>query len=157
MTGLSWRKRRRALGRHVPVLMGLLLLFTAAGCGPRSDRLAISGKVNLNGAPLDAGSIRFSSVPGQKLYATGAMVKDGEYQIPRPKGLPPGRYRVEINSPDLKAPPVATRPAPGEPLGPPTAPERIPPEFNTDSTQVVEVAAGKDNEFVFDITSARTK
>jgi hypothetical protein len=157
MTGLSSRKRRRALDQQVPVLMALLLLITVAGCGPRSDRLAISGEVTLNGVPLDAGSIRFSSVPGEKLYATGAMVKDGDYRIPQAKGLPPGRYRVEINSPDLKAIPVATRPAPGEPLGPPTAPERIPPEYNTNSTQTVEVTAGEDNQFKFDITNAHTK
>jgi hypothetical protein len=157
MLGLSSSNDRQSLYRYVPVAIGLFLIFAFGGCGRRSDRLAISGTVNLNGTPLDAGSIHFSSLPGEKMYATGAMVKDGAYKIPQPKGLPPGRYRVEINSPDLKAPPVASRPAPGEPMGPPTAPERIPPEYNTNSTQTVEVATGKDNQFVFDITSARTK
>jgi hypothetical protein len=157
MLGISSSKGRRRLGRNVPVLLGLLLIFTFGGCGPRSDRLAISGTVTLNGAPLDSGSIRFSSLPGEKMYATGAMVKDGAYKVPQPKGLPPGKYRVEINSPDLKAPLVATRPAPGEPVGPPTAPERIPAAYNMNSTQTVEVAIGKGNDFVFDITSAPAK
>jgi hypothetical protein len=155
--GLFPGKGRWPSRPNVRVLIGLLSIFTVAGCGPRSDRLAISGKVTLNGVPLDAGSIRFSSLPGGKMYATGAMVKDGEYKIPQPKGLPPGRYHVEINSPDLKAPPVASRAAPGEPLSPPTAPERIPPEYNTNSTQTVDVAASNDNQFEFDITSGRTK
>ena len=39
------------------------------------------------------------------------MVKDGEYHIPQAKGLPPGTYHVEINSPDTKAPLVAVREA----------------------------------------------
>ena len=95
--------------------IGVLILVTLPGCGPKSDRLSISGKVTLNGAPLDLGSIRFSSDGGGKLFASGAVVKDGEYHIPQLKGLPPGTYRVEINSPDTKAPLVTYRPAPGEP------------------------------------------
>ena len=135
----------------------LLSLVVIVGCGPRTDRLPINGKVTLNGAPLDIGSVRFSSVAGEKDYATGALVTDGEYHIPKAKGLPPGTYRVEINSPDTKAPPVVYRAAPGQPPGPPTAPERIPPEFNTNSKQTVEVSAKQKNEFVFDILSGQRK
>jgi hypothetical protein len=71
--------------------------------------------------------------------------------------LPPGTYHVEISSPDLKAPPIIARTAPGEPPSPPTAPERIPAEYNANSKKTAELAAGKDNRFDFDIVSGRGK
>jgi hypothetical protein len=40
---------------------------------------------------------------------------------------------------------------------PPTAPERIPAEYNVNSQRIVEVAADKDNVFEFDIVSKRAK
>ena len=151
----SDRPSVRSFAQYLAV--ALCALVTFAGCGPKSDRLAIDGKVILNGTALDMGSIRFSSEGGQKLFATGAMVKDGEFHIPQQKGLPPGKYHVEINSPDTKAPLVTYRGAPGEPVGPPTAPERIPADYNSNSKQSVEIGADKDNQFVFDIVSGRAK
>src|SRR6476660_5436488 len=81
-----WFERLMANLRHIEfwpspaacsvAAIGFLVLLSFVGCGPRSDRLAISGKVTLNGAPLDLGSIRFSSIKSEKLYASGAMVKD---------------------------------------------------------------------------------
>jgi len=136
---------------------GLLIAASIAGCGNRSDRLAVDGKVTLDGTPLDQGAMHFSSVGGAKPFATGAMIKDGEYHIAQAKGLPPGTYHVEISSPNLKVPPVVPPAVPGEPAGPPTAPERIPPEYNLNSKQTVELAAGKDNRFDFDIVSRRGK
>jgi hypothetical protein len=128
-----------------------------AGCGPQSDRLALSGKVTLNGAPLDSGSIRFTSVAGQKLFASGAVIENGEFDIPQEKGLPPGTYQLEISAPDTKSPPVVYRSAPGEPVLPPTAPERIPPEYNTNSKHTIEVSTDSDNHFVFDIVNKQLK
>ena len=135
----------------------LLASTVIAGCGPRSDRLAIHGKVTLDGAALDNGSIRFSTAGGGKLFSSGAMIKDGVYDIPQEKGLPPGKYRVEISSPDTKAKPIVVRSAPGEPQAPPMAPERIPAEYNVNSTKTVDVDAAKDNEFNFDIASRPAK
>jgi hypothetical protein len=119
--------------------------------------LAISGEVKLNGVPVDSGSIRFSSTGGQKLFASGAVIKDGEYHIPQEKGLPPGTYHVEINAPDTKAPKVSVRLAPGEPLSPPTAPDRIPPDYNTESKHTVDVSASDKNHFVFEVVNSRSK
>ena len=72
-------------------------LFAIAGCGPRSDRLAISGKVLLNGEPLSGGSIHFTSL-GEKKLTSGAMIENGEYHIPQEKGLLPGDYHLEISA-----------------------------------------------------------
>jgi hypothetical protein len=131
------------------VIAGLLPL---TGCGPKTDRLAISGKVTLDGQQLDRGSIRFTSEAGQKLLVSGALIKEGQYNIPLEKGLLPGKYRVQITSPDLDAPPVMTPPTDAGP-GTPVQPERIPPEYNVKSDKTVEVTTDGDNLFVFEIVS----
>ncbi len=133
-----------------------VVLMASLGCKPRSDRLPISGKVTLNGTSLDSGTIRFSSTGGEKIFATGAMIQNGEYRIPQEKGLPPGTYHLEINSPDTKAPLVLSPAAPGEPTIR-TAPERIPPEYNVNSKKTVEVAADSKNSFDFDVVSRTAK
>ena len=142
---------------HTAVAPVLLAATVFTGCGPRSDRLAIHGKVTLDGAALDNGSIRFSTAGGGKLFSSGAMIKDGVYDIPQEKGLPPGKYRVEISSPDTKAKPIVIRSAPGEPQAPPMAPERVPAEYNVNSTKTIDVDAAKDNAFNFDIASRPAK
>ena len=142
--------RRRSRYRSILEPLVVAGLFVITGCGSSTDRLSISGKVTLDGVPLDRGSIRFSSSDGQHLMATGAMIRDGQYSIPEGKGLLPGMYHVQITSPDLNAPPVM---APATASGPsyPVPPERIPPEYNADSKQTVEVTTDGDNLFVFDI------
>lgn len=133
-----------------------LLLLAMAGCGPATDRLEISGKITLDGKPLDSGSIRFTSAAGEKLLVSGAMIVNGEYDIPREKGLLPGVYHLEIYSPDHEAPPIMARQRPGGP-GIQVAPERIPAEYNVKSEQKIEVTTDGDNYFVFDILSAPKK
>jgi hypothetical protein len=130
-----------------------IVLAMSTGCGPTSDRLAVSGEVTLDGAPLDQGAIRLTSTGTEKLRASGGIIQNGEFDIPQEKGLPPGTYLVEISAPDLSVPPVVYKGAPGEPALPPTAPERIPPEFNVNSKKTVDVSADSDNHFVFDIKS----
>ena len=136
-----------------PALITCLLLL---GCGRGSDRLAISGNVTLDGSPLDGGAIRLTSLPGEKQFATGAEIKNGEFDIPRSKGLPPGTYHLEISAPDNSAAPVMSRGAPGE-RGIPTQPERIPPEYNIESKKTLEITADGDNHFVFEIVSRSAK
>jgi hypothetical protein len=137
------------------LLLGALaiVLPLVAGCGPKSGRLEVSGTVKLDGAPLDEGSIRLTSVGAERLFASGAVITNGEFRVPEEKGLPPGTYQVEISAPDTSAPLVAHRVAPGEPVLPPTAPERIPAEYNSAGKHTVEVSADGDNHFEFDIRS----
>jgi hypothetical protein len=152
------REHKRATSSiDLNTVLPLLALVMAAtiGCGARSDRLAISGEVNLDGAPLDSGSIHFTSTGSQKLAASGARIESGQFNIPQEKGLPPGTYAVEISSPDTSAPLVVYKGAPGQPRLPPTAPERIPPEYNANRT--IEVTKDGDNDFRFDIDRRSAK
>ena len=136
------------------LLMTTLGVLFSSGCGPRTDRLPISGRVTLDDMPLDRGSIRFTSLEGEQLLASGALIREGRYNIQRDKGLRPGRYRVQITSPDMEAPPVM---APKTPSGPsfPVPPERIPPEYNVESDKTIDVTANGKNDFVFEIKSRR--
>jgi hypothetical protein len=129
--------------------------MAAVGCQKSSDRLPVTGTVTLDGTPLSEGSIRFSSTSGS-LVASGAMIRDGQYEIAAEKGLPPGTYRLEITSPDNNAKPIVYRAGPGDP-GTLTQPERIPTEYNIESNKSVEVTADGDNHFAFDITSERAR
>jgi hypothetical protein len=137
--------------------LAAVCVFFFSGCGPHTDRMPVSGKVVLDGQPLDGGSIRFASAGAAKMVVSGATIQNGEFQIPIEKGLPPATYHVEIYSPDTKAPPVSYASTPGGPKMPPTAPERIPAEYNVNSQKTVAVTADKDNHFDFDIASARAK
>jgi hypothetical protein len=153
----TWLCVQPPVHRRFLVTFLAMLLLLSAGCGPRSDRLAVSGAVTLDGAPLDEGSIRLTSTGNGKLFASGAMIQNGKFHVPQEKGLPPGAYRVEISSPDTKAPLVVYKGAPGEAALPPTAPERVPPEYNSNSKQTIEVTTDGDNRFVFDIVRRRAR
>jgi hypothetical protein len=139
----------------MPLVAAALGVIVLAGCGPHSDRLEISGEVTLDGAPLNGGSIRFTSL-SERTISTGSNVEDGEFDIPQEKGLPPGTYHVEITAPDRDSPPIMVVAIPGEPPIP-VQPERIPAKYNTDSKQTFEVTADGDNHFVIDLSSRSTK
>jgi hypothetical protein len=133
------------------LLVATITVATFAGCQKTSDRLPVSGTVTLDGTPLDDGTIRFSSLGGTA-FSGGALIRDGQYVIEAEKGLPPGSYHIEITSPDNNSKPILYRTGPDDP-GSLTQPERIPPEYNIESRQSVDISADRDNHFVFDITS----
>lgn len=129
----------------------LLLLAVMVGCGGESGpkKFEVTGTVTFKKQPLDYGSIQFMPAEGSKGGSfSGAEIKGGKYTIPAASGLVAGTYRVIISSGD-KDPKAKEEAMPGE-SGPP-AKERIPPEYNANSKQQVEVTAGKGNVFNFDI------
>ena len=138
------------------IAFSMLGLAVVCGCGPRSDKLPVSGEVKLDGVPLESGAIRLTSIGGEKVQATGAFIENGQFEVPQSKGLSPGTYHVEVNSPNEDAPPIMDRATPGGP-GIPTQPDRIPPEYNINSKQRVEVTADGENHFVFDIKTRAAK
>ncbi len=131
--------------------IGIFFLASTSGCGPKTDRLQISGEISLDGSPLDQGSIRFILKEGEKLLSSGAVIKDGKFFIQREKGLPPGTYHLSISSPDTKGPMIPS--GPPQQRGIPVAKERIPRKYNIDSQETIEVTPSGDNHFVFDILS----
>jgi hypothetical protein len=138
--------------RTTPWAAALLLL---AGCGGTEDRQALTGKVTFRGQPLHQADIEFMSADKGPAERAGAVVVRGSYEVPREKGLPPGRYRVVVSSGN---PPVTDREgAPGAavasgPDAPGAARELIPAKYNTATTLTVEVTAAGPNRFDFNLT-----
>ena len=110
--------------------------------------MEVSGTVTLKGAPLDEGVIEFHPEGGRG-SKTGGTIAKGSYKIPRESGALPGKYKVIITSGD-----GVNMADPDEPPGPTgniVSKDRIPPEYNVDSKQVVEVKSGGKNVFDFPI------
>jgi len=139
------------LHRCLLVILCLGLLGGILGCGKDPlGRRPVSGMVTLNGTPLADGKISFQPTEGATT-SSGAVIAQGEYSIPREKGLPPGKYRVVINA--IKPGTGYELPAgamPGDEVGTPPE-ELIPPEWNAESENFVEVSASGANEFTHDI------
>jgi hypothetical protein len=134
---------RGTMRRALAIGMAFLLLGVGCGKGDR-NRNAISGTVQMDGKPLEKGSIRFSPIAGTKGPVSGGAIENGRYQIPPAVGLVEGRYRVEIS---------ATRKT-GKMVQAPLAPpgkmveeygEALPPRFNSASTLEAAVKPGQNN------------
>ena len=129
------------------------LIPLAVGCGGANPlgRKPVSGNVTLNGTPIENGSIAFSPLDGGT--QSGGLISGGNYSIEEEKGLVPGKYRVEIYA-QPAAPELPPGHMPGDPLPPPPK-EMVPPEWNVNSKQTIEVTADSPTEFNFDITSKK--
>jgi hypothetical protein len=125
-----------------------MCLVLLAGCNSVENAgLPIKGSVSLKGQPLDQGTILFSPVDPNTPTSTGAPITNGKYEIPALNGLVPGMYEVRISSGEPGT--VAEEPAPGE-SGPP-AKDRIPPQYNVETTLRAEVKPGEENVFNYEI------
>src|SRR5687768_1398341 len=138
--------------RRCFVCSALIAVAALAGCRESTGRLAVSGTITLDGAPLDRGSILFTSVGEGPLVSSGGMIQEGEYLVPEEQGLLPGTYLVQISAPDTRAKMSMGANAADRP-GIPLAPDRIPEEYNLRSDKKVEVTRDGDNKFDFDIKS----
>lgn len=119
--------------------------LAAAGCGGPARR-AVAGGVTIDGQPLDEAVIMFVPLDAG-MSKTGAKVVAGRYEVARDVGLLPGRYRVEISD----DPPIdpAMRPGPSQPR----RRRQLPIAYSIASPLAVEVAAGGETEFDFNLTS----
>jgi len=111
----------------------LLLLTSLVGCG--SSGASVSGKVTLDGAPLDDATITFVPVAGGQQQAAWSSVKGGQYVIAAQDGLGTGPFRVEIR---------ALRPTGEKSADPELIPakEAVPAKYNSKSELTVEIEAG---------------
>lgn len=133
----------------------LLIGFLGSGCseGDELPREAVSGTVNLDGKPLEKGSIQFTPAAGNPGAAVegGGMITAGTFSIPKDRGLVPGSYQIAIYSGGSRtAGKGAMRPETG---GPSPSKESIPAKYNAKTELKEEVKKGGPNEFKFDLTS----
>ncbi len=144
--------------KHFPILKSAivtvycLLASLVIGCGESDPRppVEISGVVNLDGAPLQEGSIHFTSgQTGETSYAN--LNEKGQYSLKFPKADLNTQYEIKIGPPV-----VDEQDAHALENNPPSKMKQsIPKKYLNRTTSGLKVKIEKDgkNEFDFDLTS----
>jgi len=131
-----------------------MVLAGIAGCG-RSDRAAVSGKITLDGQPVEDGTISFVPSGRSSNKAAQGKVQGGSYAIPVKEGLSGGPYRIEIHSNRKTGKKIkAVPPAPPDSWIEEVR-EAIPARYNIDSGLKAELKAGS-NQFDFELKSMKS-
>jgi hypothetical protein len=127
------------------------LLPWVIGCSdePRSLHYPVSGRVTVDGRPLEEGAISF--LPSRSGPSASAPIRAGTFCLDRTDGPGNGPYRVEI---------VSIRPT-GKRIESPDVPgvtieetyNVIPTRYNSRSELLVSVEPDGPNAYQFDITS----
>lgn len=139
---------------HARLLLFLLLVALPA-CGPGNPlgRRPIDGRITLDGLPLESGHIQFTPQASGGVSG-GAIIAQGIYRLETQKGLPPGKYHVQIFSPQ-QTPEAPSNAA--QPNGPTGAlrlgVELIPTKYNTATTLAAEVPSSGSTTFDFNLKS----
>ena len=120
-------------------LAGLCLMILGCGKQPAYEgpsRMALGGRVTIDGQPVDGGTISFIPQASAQRVSGGSIV-NGAYYIPEEKGANQGSYRVEIHWQK----PVGKKfrdPDTGEMKD--VMKESIPAKFNTKSTLTATIS-----------------
>ena len=119
----------------------LPIILILVGCGKSGPEIApVSGRITVNGQPMENVDITFQ-LDGSKPPSSGRTDKDGHYELAYKRGQMGGMVgqntvRISVSSELVHKPP------------------KIPPEYNTQSKQQVEIKSGQKNTFDFDIKTA---
>lgn len=131
--------------KTIPLLLFAILTIAVVGCSSDSNLATIEGTVTLDGAPLEAGLIRFVPVDGQSPTAD-ATIAAGKFvaQVPR------GEKSVAITAPKV----VGKRKLYNTPDSPTidVVEELLPPRYNT-ATELKLSIDGATRDANFNLTS----
>lgn len=132
----------------IPRVVGILVLLGGAmlcGCSAQDGYREVAGSVTFEGQPVTDGTIQFFNDETKPVMLGGALIRNGDYRLPREHGLKPGRYLVRISwreaYTDAKA-----KAAVGV-----KSRERIPAKYNSETTLKVEVRGSEPAHFNFDL------
>ncbi|AMV23580.1 hypothetical protein VT84_04160 [Gemmata sp. SH-PL17] len=131
----------------------VLIVFSTGCSDPHGGRKEISGTVKFKGQSLKDGTVSFEPLDGQPTRAT-VLLTAGDFTIPRPTGLVPGRYLLRVSAGDGKTAvnPVEADKPPGPGGGTNIiSKELIPADWNVKSKQERTVAADGPNRFEIEI------
>jgi hypothetical protein len=122
-----------------PIRIARASLFAAAVCALAScgdsSLSQVSGKVTVDGQPMEKGAISFFPTDG-KSPTTGGAIKAGQYQVQ----VPVGAMTVKISMPKVVGQKKLYN-TPNSPAYPVTA-EALPPRYNDQTTLKLEVKPG---------------
>jgi hypothetical protein len=107
------------------VLAGGLAVFSLAGCGD-SSMSEVSGKVTVDGQPVDGGAISFVPVDGQG-PTSGSIIREGRYTFQAPLG----EMKVSVSAPKV----IGTKKIYDTPNSPtmPITEEALPKKYNEET------------------------
>jgi hypothetical protein len=132
----------------MPRFLFVPLLFLAAGCGREPQLVPVSGRVTLNGTPLEGAAVYFQPSNGAGLMPFGRTDADGRYTLRveeiRGVGAAVGNYRVVITK-------VGKDEYTKDGWKPPK--NEIPARFNADSQLTCDVPAAGREDADFDLTA----
>jgi hypothetical protein len=130
------------------VLGAVVLSLFVTGC---SSGGSVSGKVTLDGAPLQSGTVTFHPVNGGP-SAVGTISADGKYElaIGNDRSVPPGDYVVTVVATETLSSAQAA-----DPKKAPTAPKRLTPDkyASKDSTDLKVAVKGGGNDVPLELKS----
>lgn len=148
----TYADRRSFLSRLLPLAACLGGLSSLAGCGDEGpERVAVAGKVSLDGKPLPTGKVTFVPIDGPT--AAVAEVRDGVFRAEGADGPAAGRYRVEIVAVEPTGKKIPNPDAPGATLD--EERDLVPERYNARTELLAEVKPGADNSFEFALSSKK--
>jgi hypothetical protein len=143
--------RRSSPFRRLTLAASLAGAACLGGCGDGGpERIAVAGKVSLDGRPLPTGKVTF--VPLDGATAAVAEVRDGVFRAEGQAGPAAGRYQVEIVAVEPTGKKIPNPDVPGATLD--EERDLVPERYNARTELVAEVRPGADNAFEFALTSA---
>jgi hypothetical protein len=133
-----------SLGLSVLFLLSALGFVVAELSGGVWDTrpVSLSGKVTMDGRPLEKGIIRISSKDQDHPTGDAASIRDGKYAIDASQALVPGTYAVRISG---------LVDANGMPLTNPSVEESIPARYNRETKIEIELKEPGRYRFDFDL------
>lgn len=140
----SFAEPRRAL---VPLVMLLPVLLGCTETGP--PKVAVTGRVTLDGRALEQGAILFAPQLGTPGSKAATEIVDGSFELHEKQGLTIGKFRVQIDRAkkrelDSNGLPIVEKPDPST---------TIPSRYNQYTQLVIETSATGENYFEFDLTT----
>jgi hypothetical protein len=136
---------------YARILVVVVLLAGCARGGP--ERASVSGRVYVDGQPLETGSINFVRADGTGPTA-GSAIEGGEFRVERSKGPLVGTNRVEIRGNRKSGRKVPNPMSPKDMMD--ELVEAIPAEFNSKSTLTWEIQSGH-NTRDFEVPSTKNR
>lgn len=137
------------------VCAGILLILLVAGCGGSTGptKYKVSGKVTLDGAPLETGRITFKAADG-KGVTYSEEIKAGAYSTE----VTAGKKKVEITSlRKVEGKRAKVGGNPGDPISADNPAdvfeEAIPAKYNDKTTLDADVTSSGSNQFDYNLTS----
>lgn len=128
---------------HLSISIGVFFL-AGCGAGDGKPRVALEGRVTLNGKELPTGLV--SLIPADSAGETAvAIIENGKYVIEREAGPTPGKYKVLVESKQPTGRKVRDADNPKAKVDEIT--EAVPVQYNAQSTLEIEITPSSGQTF----------